>query len=221
MPNIAAIDLNLLVALEALLKERNVTRAGKRIGLTQSATSHALKRLRELIGDQLLVKSGHDLKPTTFAEELEPKISRLLQDIRETLIGGARFEPKTDHRTFTISSDDYCGLVLLPPLIAHLRRLAPRVELRIRPLGQNSPYEALASGELDLAIGTYLRPPRLIESARSRATTAPDSSHRASVTMAWSSSTAWKWLCTPQRSTRARASWSSVQWPPDRLRSLR
>src|SRR5688572_1194488 len=95
LPKLSAIDLNLLVALDALLQERNVTRAGKKLGLTQSATSHALKRLRELFSDPLLVKSGHDLQPTTLAEELAPKVAKLMIDIRETLLEGTPFAPAT------------------------------------------------------------------------------------------------------------------------------
>jgi DNA-binding transcriptional LysR family regulator len=161
---LSAIDLNLLVALDALLAERNVTRAGKKVGLTQSSMSHALKRLRELFGDPLLVKSGHDLHPTTLAEELAPKITHLMRELRETLLERVSFEPELDARTFTIATNDYCGSVLIPQLVAHLRRAAPHVDLRIRALAQQGPFDALTAGEIDVAIGTFLQPPPYIES---------------------------------------------------------
>jgi DNA-binding transcriptional LysR family regulator len=163
-PKLSAIDLNLLVALDALLQESNVTRAGKRVGLTQSSMSHALKRLRELFGDPLLVKHGNDLRLTTFAEELTPKIEHLMRELRETLLESGTFDPLRDTRTITIGTNDYCASVLMPQLAAHLARAAPHLELRIRTLSEQAPFEPLANGELDVAIGVYLKPPAYIES---------------------------------------------------------
>ena len=101
--HLASIDLNLLVALDALLEERHVTRAARRIGRTQSATSHSLARLREILGDPLLVRSGAVLVPTPRAIELAGPVRAILDAIRRTL-AGARFEPATASRAVASSS---------------------------------------------------------------------------------------------------------------------
>jgi DNA-binding transcriptional LysR family regulator len=147
--HLAGVDLNLLVALDALLETRHVTQAAKRIGLTQSATSHALGRLRELLGDPLLVRAGAVLVPTPRALELAPEVRAILASIRRTL-SPAAFDPSTAARTFTIATADYIELVLLPSLVAELGRTAPLVDLVVRPPPEPA---GLATGELDLAIG--------------------------------------------------------------------
>ncbi|WP_236603844.1 LysR family transcriptional regulator [Sandaracinus amylolyticus] len=148
--NLAAIDLNLLVALDALLEERSVTRAARRLGLSQPATSHALARLRELASDPLLVRSGAALVPTPRAEALGPAVRAILADIRRTL-AGERFDPTTTRRAFTIGTADYGELVLLPSLLRVLAREAPGIDIVVRPVPEDS-GEALASGKLDLVI---------------------------------------------------------------------
>src|SRR3954462_14545357 len=96
--SLGSIDLNLLVALDALLRDANVTTAGRRIGLSQPAMSHALARLRELLGDPLLVREGRAMRPTALADRLTPRVRHLLGEIESTLLGHRAFDPATATR---------------------------------------------------------------------------------------------------------------------------
>lgn len=156
LPKLSGIDLNLLVALDALLQEQNVTAAGRRIGLSQPATSHALARLRDLISDPLLIREGRALRRTAIAERLAPVVQRLLIEIEGTLLGGRVFVPRRAVRTFRIATNDYCGAVLLPQLVERIRRAAPLVRMEIRAHRGPAPARDLARGEIDLGLGTFL-----------------------------------------------------------------
>ena len=147
---LSSVDMNLLVVLEALLAERQVTRAAVRVGLSQSATSHALARLRELYADPLLVRSGNSMNLTPRATALLPAITRSLSELRATLTGEPAFDPRTARRTFTLGTVDYGQLVLLPPLLAQLEREAPAVDIGIVH-GPNL-IELLNAGDIDLAL---------------------------------------------------------------------
>jgi DNA-binding transcriptional LysR family regulator len=149
--HLGALDLNLLVTLDALLVERNVTRAASRIGITQSAASHALARLRALTGDELLVRGSGGMTPTTRAEELAAPVRRVLADIAQMLAPARTFDPATATMRFAIGTTDYAELVMLPRLVARLAREAPGVELRARNIGADA-AGALAAGELDVAL---------------------------------------------------------------------
>jgi len=105
--NLASVDLNLLVTLEALLAERSVTRAARRLGLSQPATSHALQRLRDLFGDPLLVRSARGLQPTDRALALSAPLAQALAAVRRTLDGPAAFEPATARRAFSVATADH------------------------------------------------------------------------------------------------------------------
>jgi DNA-binding transcriptional LysR family regulator len=155
MKALASIDLNLLVALDALLGELSVTRAGQRIGLSQPAMSHALARLRDLLDDELLVRSPEGMRPTERAKELAPRVRSLLETIQRDLLTAGEFDPAADDRRFAVAASDYVGAVLLPELVGLLRERAPRVELRVRPLPPEVPVQALADGDLDLVVGTF------------------------------------------------------------------
>lgn len=156
-PRLAAIDLNLLVALDALLHEDSVTAAGRRIGLSQPATSHALSRLRELVGDELLVREGRALRKTVVGQQLAPVIRRLVAEIESTLLGRRAFEAKKSTRRFRIAANDYCGAVLLPGLLAKVRQVAPGVGLDVFPQQGPLPVSELERGELDVVLGTHER----------------------------------------------------------------
>jgi DNA-binding transcriptional LysR family regulator len=156
-PRLAAIDLNLLVALDALLHEDSVTAAGRSIGLSQPATSHALSRLRELVGDELLVREGRALRKTALAQQLAPTIRRLVAEIESTLLGRRGFDPKTSSRRFRLAANDYCGAVLLPGLLAKVRQGAPNVVLDVLPQQGALPVGELERGELDMVLCTYER----------------------------------------------------------------
>ncbi|HSR98516.1 MAG TPA: LysR family transcriptional regulator [Kofleriaceae bacterium] len=152
---LAAMDLNLVVALDVLLAERHVTRAAQRLGITQSAASHALGRLRELLGDPLLVRGpGGAMVPSTLALRIAPQLRKVLEDLAGVL-RGETFDPATARRTFRLGGSDYVELVLLPRLAARLARLAPGVDLWVHNFDDWGDAE-LATGKLDCV----LAPPR-------------------------------------------------------------
>lgn len=153
--NLAGIDLNLLVVLDALLGERHVTRAAARVGLTQSAASHALARLRTLLDDPILVRGpGGQLVATERALAIAPRLRRSLDDLAIALRGEPGFDPATARRTFRIATVDYTELILLPTLIERLTRDAPGIDLWVVP-PHDDPAPALAAGEIDAAIGVW------------------------------------------------------------------
>ncbi len=147
---LSGIDLNLLVVLRALLGERHVTRAAARVGLSQSATSHALARLRELYGDPLLVRSGNELQLTPRALRLLPTLERGLSDLQAALDGEPAFDPSSAQRRFTIGMADYMQAVLMGPLLRRLASDAPNVDLAIVTFPNLE--EQLESGAIDLAL---------------------------------------------------------------------
>lgn len=149
--HLASFDLNLLFALDALLTERSVTRAAASIGITQSAASHALARLRALTGDQLLVRGRSGMVPTVRAEAMAAPLRRALESIKGTLSPPHTFEPKSARVRIFIGTSDYAELVLLPGIMARLGREAPGVELRVVAL-RDDPGADLASGKLDVVL---------------------------------------------------------------------
>lgn len=152
--NLSAIDLNLLVALDALLETRSPTLAAKRIALSQPATSHALARLRELFGDALLVRSGRALVPTPFAESLRPLVRDAVGSIERALAGPERFDPRTSRRVFSIAAGDYVTSLVVPELSAHLAEKAPLVELFVKPM-PGSAWTDLRDVSLDVVLAPY------------------------------------------------------------------
>jgi DNA-binding transcriptional LysR family regulator len=149
--HLGAFDLNLLVALDALLTERSVTRAAARIGIGQSAASHALSRLRRLTGDELLVRGRDGMVPTIRAETMRAPLRRALDEITGTLSSPRAFDPKTARVRAFIGASDYAELVLLPGVMSRLVREAPGVELRVLMPGQD-PASELAAGKLDFVL---------------------------------------------------------------------
>ncbi len=148
--HLGSFDLNLIVALDALLRERSVTRAAARIGISQSAMSHALSRLRSVTGDALLVRSKSGMVPTIRAEALGPPIRRALADVAGALAKTPVFDPKTARGKVIIGTSDYGELVLLPKIVARVAREAPGIDLRVRSIGDAT--SPLASGEIDVSI---------------------------------------------------------------------
>lgn len=160
--NVAGVDLNLLVAFDALAAELHVTRAAKRVGLSQPAMSHALKRLRDLLDDELFVRTARGLLPTTRAEALAPVVHRTLAEIGAALAPPRAFDPKTLRRTFVVRATDYVEIALLPPLLARLREAGPHVVLRLRPTSGTSD-EAVDLLDHDLLVGPLAKSsPRLV-----------------------------------------------------------
>ncbi len=147
---LSAIDLNLLVVLRALLTERHVTRAASQLGLSQSATSHALSRLRELYRDPLLVRSGRSLQLTPRAVRLLPLLERGLSDLQTAVDGEPEFDPRTAKRAFTIGMADYPQAIIMAPLLRRLASVAPDVDLVVTSFPNLS--EAIEAGDIDLAM---------------------------------------------------------------------
>src|SRR5437868_1869824 len=138
------LDLNLLRVFDTLIDERSVTRAGERLGLTQSAISHALNRLRFMLNDDLFVRVADGMRPTPRASEIAPRLREGLLQLQLAL-DPAEFLPEHTDRRFTIACTEYVGTVLMPGFIARVRALAPNAELRIRPSNMGV-AEALLAG---------------------------------------------------------------------------
>lgn len=145
------LDLNLLVALDALLTEKSVSLAADRLCLSQSATSSALGRLREYFGDELLVVKGRHMILTSRAETLIEPVRAVLEQIRSTIAIAPPFDPETADRQVRIMASDYTTQVLLAEAFAQLERDAPKMRFEIQPMVTN-PIEAVERGFIDLLI---------------------------------------------------------------------
>jgi DNA-binding transcriptional LysR family regulator len=152
VPKLAAIDLNLLVVFDAIMRERSATRAGHRLGLSQPAISHALIRLRHMLKDELFVRGPSGMMPTPRAEQLATPIRIALDGLQQSL-EPVQFEPAKATRTFRIAVDNYSAIVLVAPIAARIAGLAPGVTLDFRPSGTLDILQLLDRNELDLAIG--------------------------------------------------------------------
>ena len=155
--NYRKVDLNLLLLFDALMRERHVSRAGERVGLSQPAMSHALKRLRLMFNDPILVRQGSEMVPTPLALRLSPKISGILDDSFSLVGSEQEFEPAECERTFRIGMTDYANASFLPGLLSELRRQAPSARVMVRHVGRNHGARAIAEGEIDLALGNFLQ----------------------------------------------------------------
>jgi LysR family nod box-dependent transcriptional activator len=149
--NLTGVDLNLLVALDALIAERSVTRAADRLGLSQPGMSNALARLRKLFGDPLLVREGLTLVPTPRAEALRQPVQEALSLIQQALDDRPGFDPATDQATFVVSCSDYSLLMLIGPLVRRLAAEAPGLTIQVLPRAPDA-VRLLRDGEADLVI---------------------------------------------------------------------
>jgi DNA-binding transcriptional LysR family regulator len=147
---LAGIDLNLLTSLDALLATQSVTRAARALGRTQPAVSHALRRLRELLGDELLVRTPDGMQPTPRAQELRPAVRAAIEAAEAVLQEAPAFDPARAERSFALAMADQISFLVLPALIARLAREAPGVRIDQRP---GSP-PALGD-DVDLAISVF------------------------------------------------------------------
>jgi DNA-binding transcriptional LysR family regulator len=129
--NLAAIDLNLLVAFDALAAERNVTRAAARIGIGQSAMSHNLARLRVLFGDELFTRAPDGMRPTPRATTLIAAVQPILTQVQALTAGRSAFVPESAEKTFRIGLPDSVEVLLIPRLLAYLQRHGPGIRLRL------------------------------------------------------------------------------------------
>ncbi|NDL65671.1 LysR family transcriptional regulator [Acerihabitans arboris] len=148
------IDLNLLVAFDALMDERNVTRAAIRVGVSQPAMSAALSRLRTLFGDPLFLRSAEGLLPTPRARDIAQPTAQALRQLEAALVKKPAFVPQEASLTFTLGLSDYPAFVLLPALAMALEKQAPGVSLNVRAfISRDSAVDLLDAGTIDVAIG--------------------------------------------------------------------
>jgi DNA-binding transcriptional LysR family regulator len=154
-PSLSNVNLNLLVALDALLETRSVSEAARRVRVTKSAVSHSLAALRSLFEDPLLVRVGGRLTLTPRAEALREPLGRVLGGVSAMLEGEA-FDPSKAERRFSIAAPDFLATLVLPALLETLRRDAPHVELNVVPSARRGNAWMLETGEIDLALGAVV-----------------------------------------------------------------
>lgn len=149
-----SLDLNLLRVFDAVMTEQNLTRASNRLAMTQPAVSNALRRLRDALGDELLIRTAHGVKPTSRAEEIWPTIRRALSDLEEA-VKPSTFEVSKTQATFRLAMPDATAALWLPALVRSIEHDAPGINIRMVPLTTRDPRPLLLQGEIDLAIGSF------------------------------------------------------------------
>ncbi|HYZ85562.1 MAG TPA: LysR family transcriptional regulator [Bryobacteraceae bacterium] len=153
------LDLNLLHPLHALLEERHVTRAAKRSFLSQPAISRTLDRVREMFGDPLLVRSGRGYQRTVRGERVLRELEYLMPRL-EAMVRGEEFDPGRSRERFRVALTDHASMILMPSLVAGVRRVAPHVRLDVS-MWRTQAYEDVAAGRLDTALSAEEPPPAL------------------------------------------------------------
>ncbi|MBN3816517.1 LysR family transcriptional regulator [Paraburkholderia sp. Se-20369] len=146
-------DLNLLVVLEALWAERHVGRAAERLHLSQSATSHALSRLRTAFDDQLFIRNPRGIEPTPLAIELMPQVAAVLESVRHVVSPRGVFDPGRFQGMLSVAATDHAVLTVIGPVLARIQAAAPGAVLKLRPADAESALRMLDSGELDIVLG--------------------------------------------------------------------
>jgi DNA-binding transcriptional LysR family regulator len=152
--NISKIDLNLLIYLDVLLREKNVTRAANQLNITQPAMSNGLKRLRNLFNDPILVRTSDGMVPTERARTLAPTIRKILLELEEALQGEEEFNEKNSTRVFRIMASDYAASTLLPELLKLLNKNAPNVTIDIMTPSDVT-FHDVEAGKIDMAINRF------------------------------------------------------------------
>lgn len=149
--HLQGLDLNLLIALDALLTERNVTRAAERIHISQSGMSGALLKLRHHFADPLLERIGRNMELTPRGRELAEPVKNILSRVRDLSAQATEFDPAVIRRVFRISATSYCCELLATPLILHLRKVAPMISVQFEELGAHT-LDRILDGRIDFAI---------------------------------------------------------------------
>lgn len=147
------IDLTLLLVFLGLLRHRKALDVAAELGLTQSAISQALKRLRDIFGDELFLRRPHGMEPTATALALEAPVAAAVESLRSALGTARAFDPATTTGLLRVAALDAEQAVLVPPLAARLRALSPNLTLAVLPLGRGAAMDALSDGRADLALG--------------------------------------------------------------------
>jgi DNA-binding transcriptional LysR family regulator len=151
--NLNNLDFNLLKVLDALISERNVTRAGERLGRSQPAVSNALQKLRKLLDDDLLVRGPNGFLLTPRAEAMRAPLSQAIALAQGCLVGEARFKPATASGVFRLSTPDRLSLAVVPPLFERLRKLAPHMSLQVLTADRKQALDLLDEDRTDVALG--------------------------------------------------------------------
>ena len=159
MSRLGRVDLNLLVYLDALLRERNVTQAAHSLGLSQPAMSNGLKRLREVFNDPLLIRTSDGMTPTAKAEDLEPQLREILTNVDQALQPTEEFIPETENRVVRLMASDYAESTLLPSVLKELREKAPGITLDIMNPSDVS-FLDVERGKVDLVINRFIQMPQ-------------------------------------------------------------
>lgn len=152
--NFRTLDLNLLRVFDAVMTDGSLTRAGETLAMTQPAVSHALKRLRTTLGEELFVRNGSGVKPTERAQAIWPQVQGALNALRQALVPD-EFHPRSDPVTFTVAMADAPAAILTPPVICAFTREQALANLRVVPITTRDPSRLLEQGEADLAIGYF------------------------------------------------------------------
>ena len=149
------LDLNLLVAFQVLVREKSVSRAAERLFLGQPAMSGALARLREVLQDEILVRTGRGMEPTAKALTLYAQLTPALESIRATLFEQPAFDPATQSRTFHLGMRDWVETWLMPALVARVQQAAPRVRIAVRASDARQGAHMLENEEIDLGVSVF------------------------------------------------------------------
>jgi DNA-binding transcriptional LysR family regulator len=160
------LDLNLLAALEALLGERNVTRAANRLGISQPALSARLNRMRDLLGDPLFIPAQRGVIPTQYALDLEQPLHAALENLRDVVASQALFDPSTAAQDFSIAASDYVHHVWTSPVACQMREMAPHCRIAMHLVDRGSLFKRMEQGEIDLAFLTPEAAPPNLQSRR-------------------------------------------------------
>ena len=164
--HLSSVDLNLLPVLDALLRERHVTRAARRVGLSQSAMSHALRRLREVLDDPILVRSGRTMVLTERAERLEAPLREALDALQTALGAEEAFDPATASRRFHLAAEDLASVLFLPGLLRRSRQDAPAIDFDVMPQHGAALFAGLEDKSIDLSIGVHRELPAFLRQQR-------------------------------------------------------
>lgn len=157
--NFAALDLNLLRVFDAMMMELSTVRAGGRLGLTQSAVSAALGRLRQIMQDDLFIREGNRMVPTPRALALQEPIRTALRQMEEALSSAAGFDPATSDRDFVLAGSDYVSTFLMPRLARVVRPEAPDVTLQMLDVPAQQVVPFLSKGRVDVAVERQMETP--------------------------------------------------------------
>ena len=158
------LDLNLLKVFDAVMEERSVLRASQKVALSQSAVSHSLARLREMLEDDLFVRTATGMQPTSRALAMAPLVREALRSL-EAAVELPRFNPASSTKQFTLAANDFTTMVLASPLLSIMGREAPSIDLVIKPVTRIDLAEQIDLGRVDVAIGVFSAPPDRFQSS--------------------------------------------------------